>query len=561
MRWLKYIPVFLSIVLFSPSVAQAHLVTTGLGPFYDGALHLALSPDDLLGLISVALLAGLCGAKSGRWMVAVLPIAWLLGAVIGLNLTAFPELPGLSILSFVILGLLVALDVKLPVWGVAALAGSFGILHGLLNGAALQEAPERVLNVLGILSTVFVLSLLLSAAVVSLRPLWTRVVVRVAGSWVVAVGMLMFGWLYRGSVALVLMISLALAGNAVACFVCRVPYQSQLDKVESSAQVIIARASEEVLADWQIVRVLKSNDNLDRIGAVENSLLFRPGSMHLLRRATADDPWTILDTVDQEHITFLTGSLELLSKQPVATTGKGQRQSLAWFLPYLNHENPVLADSAFHKILNAPYNDVRKLGRHLDPTFLLELLDASQLDSKRRSLYITLLGTCGGKHESVLLKQWIDDRWKNGSSGDLAALLAAHAELNGEQTVQFIEDSYLRNHDRKLDELIEAVAALSLHGQADGQIPRARITASYHLFLEERPPLLEMIIEDCAKWEDWSFAPKVIELYESGTQPWNNKTILTYLRACPLNAAQDFVQAQLHADDTQNVTITPPSSP
>jgi hydrogenase/urease accessory protein HupE len=176
------------------------LVTTGLGPFYDGAMHLALSPDDLLGLFAAALLAGLRGPRAGRWSLVILPLAWLIGATAGLNLPGIPALTGLSILSFVVLGVLVALDAKLPVWSVSTLAGLFGLLHGLLNGAALHEANAGALNVLGIVTTVFVLLLLVSATVVSLRPAWTRVAVRVAGSWVVAVGLLMFGWLYRGAV-------------------------------------------------------------------------------------------------------------------------------------------------------------------------------------------------------------------------------------------------------------------------------------------------------------------------------------------------------------------------
>ena len=200
MRLLRHVPFVIAALLLAPSVAQAHLVTTGLGPFYDGAMHLALSPDDLLGLFAAALLAGLRGPQAGRWTLAILPVAWLIGAMAGLNLRGVPALPGLSILSFVVLGVLVALDVKLPAWAVSTLAGLFGLLHGLLNGAALYEANAGVLNVVGIVTTVFVLLLLVSAAVVSLRPAWTRIAVRVAGSWVVAVGLLMFGWLFRGAV-------------------------------------------------------------------------------------------------------------------------------------------------------------------------------------------------------------------------------------------------------------------------------------------------------------------------------------------------------------------------
>jgi hypothetical protein len=48
------------------------------------------------------------------------------------------------------------------------------------------------------MSALFVLVALVSAFVVSLKPPWTRIVVRVAGSWVAAMGLLMVGWFFRG---------------------------------------------------------------------------------------------------------------------------------------------------------------------------------------------------------------------------------------------------------------------------------------------------------------------------------------------------------------------------
>jgi hypothetical protein len=45
---------------------------------------------------------------------------------------------------------------------------------------------------------VFVLVALVAALVVSLRAQWVRVTVRVAGSWIKAIGLLMLGWTYRG---------------------------------------------------------------------------------------------------------------------------------------------------------------------------------------------------------------------------------------------------------------------------------------------------------------------------------------------------------------------------
>jgi hypothetical protein len=51
-------------------------VSSGLGPFYDGALHLLLSPLDLLALLAVVLLAGQSGKTAARWAVLTLPLAW-----------------------------------------------------------------------------------------------------------------------------------------------------------------------------------------------------------------------------------------------------------------------------------------------------------------------------------------------------------------------------------------------------------------------------------------------------------------------------------------------------
>lgn len=183
------------VLLAAPSVALAHLVNSGLGPFYDGALHLLLSPGDLLGLVAAALLAGLRGATAGRLTAIMLPMAWLLSGLIGLNLPGMIELPWLSVLSFVVFGVLVAADLKLAPMAVAALAGLYGALHGLLNGSALSAIGAGPSALFGIVATVLVLALLTSAAVVPLRAVWTRIAVRVAGSWVAAVGILMLGWL------------------------------------------------------------------------------------------------------------------------------------------------------------------------------------------------------------------------------------------------------------------------------------------------------------------------------------------------------------------------------
>jgi hydrogenase/urease accessory protein HupE len=188
-----------AVLLATPAVAQAHLVNSGLGSFYDGALHLLLSPGDLLGLIAAALLAGLRGAWAGRLTVMALTLSWLAAGLLGLAAPVPLDLTWVSVLSFVFLGALVAADARLSPVTIAWIAALYGTLHGFLNGSALSAAGAGLSSLLGIVLTVLLLALLGAAAVVPLRALWSRVAVRVAGSWVVAVGILMLGWLAQGS--------------------------------------------------------------------------------------------------------------------------------------------------------------------------------------------------------------------------------------------------------------------------------------------------------------------------------------------------------------------------
>ena len=182
-------------LLFWPSYASAHLVTTGLGPVYDGIGHLVMTPEDLVPVLTIALFAGLRGAAPGRRALFLLPLAWFAGGLLGVVIEGLPALP-VSAISFFILGVLVAADLKLSQKSFKALVVVMGLVHGVLNGVALKEGAG-ILGLLGIMATLFVIVAIVSAFIVSLRKPWTKIVVRVAGSWVAAMGMLMSGWLMR----------------------------------------------------------------------------------------------------------------------------------------------------------------------------------------------------------------------------------------------------------------------------------------------------------------------------------------------------------------------------
>jgi hydrogenase/urease accessory protein HupE len=178
--------------------ASAHLVTTGLGPVYDGIGHLVMTPEDLIPTLAIALFAGLRGAAPGRRALFVLPLAWFAGGLLGVIIEGLPTLP-VAAISFLILGVLVAADLNLSQKLFTAVVIVVGLVHGVMNGVALKDSAG-ILGLIGIMATLFVIVAIVSAFIVSLKQPWAKIVVRVAGSWVAAMGMLMFGWLMRGQV-------------------------------------------------------------------------------------------------------------------------------------------------------------------------------------------------------------------------------------------------------------------------------------------------------------------------------------------------------------------------
>jgi hydrogenase/urease accessory protein HupE len=178
--------------------AEAHLNSTGMGPFYDGLMHFLLSPEDIIPVLALALLAGLRGASHGRRSLFALPIAWLVGAFAGLSSLPANAHPFLAAAWFLLLGGLVAADATLSLRATTATAVLLGLYHGYLNGTGMGQSLSTMVILLGLVCGVFVLVALIAAFVVRLHASWARIAIRIAGSWIAASGLLMVGWAVRG---------------------------------------------------------------------------------------------------------------------------------------------------------------------------------------------------------------------------------------------------------------------------------------------------------------------------------------------------------------------------
>ena len=178
---------FLSLV---PETALAH-GNLAIGDFYAGLLQPIFHFDALLPIVVVALWATQLGAAE-VWR---LPLFFMTAAVAG-GIAATLELqvdtavwaPRIAML---VLGLLVATRLKLPAAAALVLVVVTGIAHGYAAVFSERETVQRpVLYLIGVGSGIGLISFHLESLVLRFPAFWMQIAVRVLGSWVAAIGLL-----------------------------------------------------------------------------------------------------------------------------------------------------------------------------------------------------------------------------------------------------------------------------------------------------------------------------------------------------------------------------------
>lgn len=171
----------------------AHSVDPRFGDFYGGVLHPITAIGHLLPMIALSLLVGQQGPRQARWILVVFPSAILVGAVVALFGEPVAGITWLNRFTLVLLGLLVAGAVRMPLPVLVVVAALFGLVHGYENTAGLSSSVSAHLFVLGVTASGFVLVAVVAALAVALKHPWQQIAVRVVGSWIAAIGILLIG--------------------------------------------------------------------------------------------------------------------------------------------------------------------------------------------------------------------------------------------------------------------------------------------------------------------------------------------------------------------------------
>ena len=131
--------------LLWPALALAHVGQGDIsGGFLAGVAHPVLGPDHVVAMVAV----GIWGAQLGAPAIWVLPVTFPIvmafgGVLGGLGI----PIPGIEIgiaLSAIVLGGMIAIARRPPLWVAAIVVGVFAIFHGHAHGAELPESANAI---------------------------------------------------------------------------------------------------------------------------------------------------------------------------------------------------------------------------------------------------------------------------------------------------------------------------------------------------------------------------------------------------------------------------------
>jgi urease accessory protein len=133
----------LSLLLLLPATALAHEAGAAEG-LASGFLHPLLGPDHIAAMVAV----GLWGAQLRAPAIWLLPVAFPVVMALG-GLAALLGMPLAGVeagiaLSAIALGVLVALQVRLPLAAALAIVAVFALFHGHAHGAELAPGANAV---------------------------------------------------------------------------------------------------------------------------------------------------------------------------------------------------------------------------------------------------------------------------------------------------------------------------------------------------------------------------------------------------------------------------------
>ena len=181
--------------LFCLACAAPALAHTGdvTGGFIGGFAHPLFGPDHIAAMVAVGLWGAFLGPPAIFILPIVFPLVMAFGAVLGILGVPVPAVEAGIAVSAAVLGLMVALAARPPLWVAAVIVGTFAIFHGHAHGAELPPGADALAFAAGFVVATGCLHL--TGIAFGLLARWPagRIAVRAAGAVIAVAGLMFLG--------------------------------------------------------------------------------------------------------------------------------------------------------------------------------------------------------------------------------------------------------------------------------------------------------------------------------------------------------------------------------
>jgi urease accessory protein len=186
-----------AIVLVTCLLASAARAHSGdlAGGFTGGLSHPLFGPDHIAAMVAVGLWGAFLGAPAIVVLPVVFPLVMAVGGVLGILGVPLPGVEIAIAMSAALLGMMVALAAKPPLWIAAVIVGMFAIFHGHAHGAELPPGSNALAYSAGFVIATGCLHL--AGIAFGLLARWPagRLAVRAAGGAIALAGLMFLGLL------------------------------------------------------------------------------------------------------------------------------------------------------------------------------------------------------------------------------------------------------------------------------------------------------------------------------------------------------------------------------
>jgi len=326
-----------------------------------------------------------------------------------------------------------------------------------------------------------------------------------------------------------------LVGSAHACSICiAYPQQSAADVLIESPCVVLAREDPAQPFSYAPLEVLRASDDMGHIDLLLDSQTRRilssdPGRVVVLARDGKDSRWRNLGVADAAYVAVVR---RLVAFAPQWRGPQGNAQRVEFFLPLFGHENAKIHELAYLELARAPYGTIQRLARAV-PRESIEQILRNPIYIEWRPLAILLLAQSPEATDKQYILESFRSAERIGLTRNLAAWAAASIELQGADAVSFIQRCYFRDPDRKRDELVEVVKAMSMHGTEGRTELRDQIVSCYDVLLDVHPQMIEYIVKDLIAWKRPELTQRISNIEAKGAKLdfAAKKAIRQYLRS------------------------------